>query len=217
VVVAVSDLEAAAARWLDEFGLDSTPGGVHPAWGTGNRIVPLGGAYIELIAVLDPARAEATALGRRVGRLAAAGDGPLGWCLGTDDLDAVASRLGLPVSAGNRLRPDGTELRWSSAGLEAALADPWRPFFISWQIPPELHPGRGAAAHRAEPHGIAWVEVGCEPSALRDWLGDERVPARVVGGPVGVRAVGVSSAAGEIALRYRGGDRRARGTPCPGG
>src|SRR5712692_11448423 len=201
VVVAVSDLDAAANRLRRDLGLDSTPGGVHPAWGTGNRIVPLGPSYIELIAVLDPERAEGTDLGRRVREVAASGDAPLGWRLGTADLDEVASRLGLAIDEGRRIRPDGNELRWRSAGLDDALAEPWRPFFISWQIPSDLHPGRSVAHHRVRPSGVEWVEVGCDPAALREWLGGESVPARVLDGPVGVRAVGVGTAGGEIVLR----------------
>jgi len=42
VVYAVGDLDAAATRVREEFGLASVPGGVHPQWGTGNRIIPLG-------------------------------------------------------------------------------------------------------------------------------------------------------------------------------
>lgn len=42
VIYAVGDLEADAARFRDELGLESVVGGRHPGWGTANRIVPLG-------------------------------------------------------------------------------------------------------------------------------------------------------------------------------
>jgi hypothetical protein len=201
VVVAVEDLDAAAVRWREGFGLDSAPGGVHPAWGTGNRIVPLGPTYVELIAVLDPATAATTDLGRAVGEVSAAGDAPLVWCVGTDDLEGTASRLGLDVGGGSRRRPDGVELQWRSAGLEAALATPWRPFFISWDVEPDEHPGRGFVHHTVDAPGIAWLEVACEPPALVAWLGGEAMPVRFVDGRPGLRGFGLSTARGTIEIR----------------
>ena len=43
-VLAVADLNDAAQRLRARTGLASIPGGRHPAWGTENRIVPLGAA-----------------------------------------------------------------------------------------------------------------------------------------------------------------------------
>jgi hypothetical protein len=64
VLYAVSNLDDAAARWAADFGLRSVPGGVHPRWGTANRIVPLGGAYLELIGV--DGELKLVALARRI-------------------------------------------------------------------------------------------------------------------------------------------------------
>src|SRR5512142_3281084 len=58
VVLAVDDLDRAAARLEREHGLASYAGGRHARGGTANRIVPLGSQYLELMAVVDPARAE---------------------------------------------------------------------------------------------------------------------------------------------------------------
>src|SRR5919197_319789 len=131
VVYGVQDLDAAAARMKQEFALGSVEGGRHPAWGTGNRIVPLGPDYIELLAVLDRALAEENDLGRSLLEAVAEGDRFLAWCVGTDDVDEVAARLELPVTPGTRERPDGTVVRWRSAGLDRALAEPSLPFFIT--------------------------------------------------------------------------------------
>jgi hypothetical protein len=49
VIYAVDDLDAAASLMSDREGLASVPGGRHEGWGTANRIVPLGGSYLELI------------------------------------------------------------------------------------------------------------------------------------------------------------------------
>lgn len=200
VVRGVRDLDSAGRVMLEEFGLASVVGGKHEGWGTGNRIVPLGTAYIELIGVLDAAEAATDPVGRGVISSVAGGDTWMCWCVSTDDVEAAAARLNLPVAAGSRVRPDGTALRWRSAGFEFALANPSLPFFIQWEVPPELHPGRGPAPHRIAPTGIAWVEVGDDPR-LAGWLGGDDLPIRTVAGAHGVLGVGVSTADGDVTLR----------------
>ncbi|HEY6653120.1 MAG TPA: VOC family protein, partial [Solirubrobacterales bacterium] len=54
VIYATADLDGAAARVESELGLSVVPGGRHEGHGTHNRIVPLGGGYLELMAVADP-------------------------------------------------------------------------------------------------------------------------------------------------------------------
>lgn len=191
VVLAVRDLDAAAERLLRDHGLGSVPGGRHPAWGTVNRIVPLGDDYLELVAVEDPSVARATRFGRAIERLSADGDRWYAVCLADDDLEGTAARLGLSVSAGVRTRPDGTELRWRSAGVDADRED-WLPFFIAWDVPPADHPGRAQAAHRVPVDGIDRVELAGDPERLRAWVGDEDVPLYVDGdGAPRVRGVRV--------------------------
>ncbi|HXF74386.1 MAG TPA: VOC family protein [Actinomycetota bacterium] len=201
VVFAVRDLEAAAARLWREHGLAAVPGGRHPAWGTGNAIVPLGEDYVELLAAVDEERARASDLGRAILERAEAGDRPFAVCLRTDDLDAVAGRLGLAIVEGMRTRPDGTELRWRSAGLDRTVHDPSLPFFIEWQVPPGLHPGAARARHLVRPAGIAWAVLGGDEGVLREWLGGASLPLRAVPGPPGLAAVGIATDRGEIVLR----------------
>jgi Glyoxalase-like domain len=127
VVYALSDLDEAAVRFREEFGLDSTEGGRHERWGTANRIVPLGDQYLELVAALDEPVAAETAFGRGVLERAAGGGGWLTIAAVADDLDRVASRLGLAVTTGSRRRPDGEILRWRSAGLDDPRREAWMP------------------------------------------------------------------------------------------
>src|SRR5262249_6565460 len=142
VLIAVDDLAAAAEEVERRFGLASVEGGRHPGWGTANRIVPLGTSYLELLAVVDAAEAEVSSIGRWVG---AGSDGfrLLGWAVRPDDLDAAASRLGVTIGEGSRRAPGGEQLRWRSAGLERAAAEPCLPFFIEWS-PETPYPGRAA-------------------------------------------------------------------------
>ena len=66
VLIAVAELRAAGLEIEERYGLMSVEGGHHPAWGTANRIVPLGDSYLELIAVVDEAKAGQNAIGRWV-------------------------------------------------------------------------------------------------------------------------------------------------------
>ncbi|MEX0992740.1 MAG: VOC family protein [Solirubrobacterales bacterium] len=196
VILAAPDLDAAAARLFDRHGLDSVAGGEHPGFGTGNRIVPLGDGYLELMGVVDRDLARDNLLGRRV---LSAADAWLGWCLTVDDADAVAQRLGLAVAPMSRRRPDGSELSWRLAGLDASLRDPQLPFFISWDDP-SLHPGLETAEHRVEPHGIAWIEIAGERKRIGRWIEGADLDVRVCDGDPGVRSVGITTGGGAITL-----------------
>jgi Glyoxalase-like domain len=203
VVLAVRDLDASAERLWDEHGLRFVAGGRHPRWGTANMIAPLGSDYVELLGVVDQDAGSKTVLGAKLMELSADGDRWFSVCLADDDIDATAARLGLEVQPGARTRPDGTEVRWRGAGIEERGVDLWLPFFISWDVPAELHPGAAPANHRVEAEGIAWAEVGGDEARLRDWLGDADSSIRVVDGANRrVRAVGISLHEGsEIVLR----------------
>jgi hypothetical protein len=200
VVLGVRDINAAGRRLKGSFGLASIAGGRHAGWGTGNRIVPLRDTYIELLGLMDEREVEASPVGRAVRALVAGGDRWLCWCVATDDLAGTAKRLGLDIDEGSRLRPDGTTLRWRSAGFAHALSNPSLPFFITWEIAPELHPGAAVADHRVTPTGISWVEVGADPR-LTDWLGEQDLPVRETGAGHGLIGVGVATTDGDIVLR----------------
>lgn len=190
VLYAVTDLGVAASRFEDDLGLESVPGGKHPAWGTANQIVPLGPDYVELVGVADPAVAAASEFGRLV---LDAGDRLVGWAVATEDLGALATRLGLDMQRGSRTRTDGVRLAWRLAGLGEALRSGGAlPFFIQWDGPAELHPGGDASA----PPGISWVEVGGDEAELRAWLGEAELPVRFASEGQGLTAVGI----GDIVL-----------------
>ena len=202
VVYAVRDLDDTAARLRRELGLDSIPGGRHPKWGTGNRIVPLGEDYLELIAVIDPDEAAGDPFGRAVLAETEGGDHLFSTSVATDDIEGVAARLGLEVRPGERARPDGTVLRWRSAGAEDPRRERWLPFFITWDVPAEMHPGRARSGHGVRATGITWVEVSGDADRLFEWLGGDELPIRVVDGPPGLLGVGLATAdGGELILR----------------
>ena len=142
MVYAVSDLDEAAVRFRETFGLDSLEGGRHDRGGTANRIVPLGEDYLELAAAVDRDAAAKAGFGRAVMERADAGGGWVTFAVATDDLDGVADRLGLEVASGARTRPDGEVLRWRSAGIDDARRESWMPFFLAWTCDSPTSTGR---------------------------------------------------------------------------
>ena len=193
VLIAVRDLADSADELADRYGLISIEGGRHPGWGTANRIVPLGKTYLELIAVVDEAEAAQSAFGRWVGQ-APSGLRPLGWAVRTPSLDDVARRLGLRVTPGSRLTPDGTLVRWRSAGIEQTLAEPSLPFFIEWTTGSPF-PGRAEADHRAGD-----VELEGDAARLAHWLGEHTPPIDVRSGPSRVASIALATGKGEVVL-----------------
>jgi hypothetical protein len=201
-VLAVRDLDEAGERFRQTHGLASVPGGEHPRWGTANRIIPLGEDYLELIAVVDPDVARTTVFGLDLLSLTADGDRWAELCVADTDVEATAARLGLHVEAGLRTTPDGREIRWHGAGLEEDVRQPFMPFFISWDVPDGLMPGRMEAHHDVAAAGIARVEVAGDAAALEAWLDGADLPIDVVDGTPGINAVTLSlSDGGSLELR----------------
>jgi hypothetical protein len=195
-IIGAREIEAVADRLWQRHGLASLPGGRHPGWGTHNRIVPLGGSYLEIIGVADENEALRDPMGRWLLAHTATGDPLMGWCCETGDIERLARRLGLQLERGGRERPDGTRLTWLLAGRERALGA--RPFFIAWDEP-EMRPGLLTAPHAVEVRGIARVEVGARAEDLQGWV-DADVPVHALGEGDGLLAVVIATAAGEIRL-----------------
>jgi hypothetical protein len=174
-------LDAGAEQLRREAGLATVPGGTHPAFGTANRVLPLTeGAYLELASVVDPELARHGAFGRLLTRATAGAQRPVpaAWRVAVDDLDAHAARLGVDPVAGSRTRPDGVELRWRTAGVEAALAAPYLPFLIEWQVPARAHPS--AVVTTGPPVRLVEVRLSGDPGQLDDWLDGGLEDATVV-------------------------------------
>jgi Glyoxalase-like domain len=161
----------------ERTGLAALPGGTHPAWGTRNAIVPLGGAYLELVTVEDAEVARGNAFGRAVASAAADGE-LIGWAVEPGDLDAATARAGVDQVRGARERPDGSMLSWSMSGAEEALPR-GLPFFLRWDDAAS-NPARAAAPHDGvDPVGVAWLSWPVDPDALAAWLGaDHGLPVR---------------------------------------
>jgi Glyoxalase-like domain len=181
VIYATRDLDAAAARLEADHGLVASAGGRHAGIGTENRIVPLGGGYLELISVVDYSEAERSPLGHVLAeRIDARGEGLMGWVVAVEDVVAEAGRTGTELSVIER---DG--LRARIAGVATAMTEPTLPFFLQ-RDPGIADPGEGGDAG-----GITWVEVTGDGGRLRAWLGGAELPVRVGDGDPALLAVGI--------------------------
>ena len=199
VLIAVTELESAGEAFEERFGLASVEGGRHPAWGTANRIVPLGSNYLELVGVMDKAVAAESAFGRWVAEGASATGRPIGWAVRTDAIDEVATRLGLGVVDGSRTTPSGQRLRWRSAGVEQAMAAPALPFFIQWE-PGTALPGTTAITHAAAPVTISRLDLEGDRERLDDWLGVHDLPIVVRDGRPRLGSVRLTTGRGDVVL-----------------
>jgi len=166
VVWAVPSIGDAADHLLVRHGLRTLPGGVHPAWGTRNAVIPLDGAYLELVEVADP-QAPRVGFTARVAEVADAGGGLALWCERVDDIEAEAAVRGYEVMPGTRENADGSVLSWKVAGMPQACATPLLPFLIQWDDPDAM-PGAIAVSHPCGSIEKVHLDVGATgPLALR--------------------------------------------------
>jgi hypothetical protein len=162
-------LDATAQRLGETLGGQFVEGGVHPRFGTVNKVLPLaGGHYLEIVCVLDHPAADKVPFGQAIKARTASGGGWVAWCVAVDDLAPHEARLGRPALAGNRHRPDGFELRWRQLGVTDVVIDPQLPFFICWETDPAEHPSKGASGDV----DLARMELAGDPHRVSAWLGE---------------------------------------------
>jgi hypothetical protein len=161
-------LAATARRIGGLLGKDFTDGGIHPRFGTRNMILPLADStYLEIVEVLDHPASDKAPFGQAVRARSALGGGWLGWVVSVDDITVVEKRLGREAAAGNRHRPDGTELKWQQIGVNGLISDPQLPFFVQWESPASQHPSAGGTDDWA----LACLEIAGDPQRVSEWLG----------------------------------------------
>ncbi|MGF9754751.1 DUF6226 family protein [Microvirga sp. 0TCS3.31] len=176
LVVAVEDLDGAAARWR-AAGIPAERGGAHPV-GTENVLVRgPAPAYVELIAAgsdesnpwLDRVRSAR---------------GPISWAVAVDDLDEARTALQAagfepdPPVPGSRRTPDDELLEWRVCDVGPEPYDDTLPFLIEWTTPMPVGPADGPVLE-----GISLVPP--DPDRVAELLlalgftGDRHFPRRV--------------------------------------
>ena len=161
-------LAGTADRLSELLGEDFQDGGVHPRFGTRNRILPLTDhTYLELVEVLDHPASDKAPFGQAVRARSELGGGWLGWVVAVDDIAPLEERLGRAAVNGNRHRPDGHELLWKQLGVKGLQADPQLPFFVQWEGDPADHPSTGASGDIS----LESLEIAGDPARVSEWLG----------------------------------------------
>ncbi|MGI8613060.1 MAG: VOC family protein [Nocardioidaceae bacterium] len=161
-------LDGTSFRIASALGEELSDGGVHPRFGTRNRILPLAsGRYLEVVSVLDHPASDKAPFGQAVRACSDNGGGWLGWVVATDDIAPLETRLGRPAVPGNRHRPDGFDLRWKQLGVEGLQADPQLPFVVEWDVGAADHPSAGASGAV----DLVALEIAGDPERVREWLG----------------------------------------------
>jgi len=147
ILLGIDDLDRGIALVEERTGVRAVFGGVHPGRGTQNALLRLGTRrYLEIIAP-DPKQASLVAYPElremHEPRL-------LIWAVHTDDIAAVAKKLGDAGLAttgpeeGSRARPDGKMLHWQALRLKDDRGG-LLPFFIEWGRD-SVHPSVDAPA-----------------------------------------------------------------------
>lgn len=167
-------LQASADRLSKVLGAPSRDGGVHPRFGTRNRLIPVAdGRYVEIVEVLDHPAADKVPFGQVVRARSEAGGGWLGWALSVDDLEPIEERLGRKAVEGNRTFPDGRQLEWRQIGIKGLQADPQLPFFLKWVSDETVRPS--ALTSDLE---MIRIEIAGDPNRLSEWIGGD--PAQLL-------------------------------------
>jgi hypothetical protein len=169
ILYVARDLDVAAALMRERWGLYAVAGGCHPAWGTGNRLVPIGDHYIELFGVTDIDVASGNPVGRWLIAASEHCDGPRAVCLRSTDFDAQAARLGFNIENGERIYADGHRVVWRQAGVSEAMLSGTPFFFFDWPGESEaLRLGQRPPRHAVEMAGIASVRLSGPSGRLPD-------------------------------------------------
>ena len=179
LVFTCADLDAGIAWAERTFGVRPVRGGAHPQWGTHNALMSLGRErYLELLAPDPnaPSAGRANVAGRALfgmglGASVGAVDGAAHeawltaaprlttWMLHSRTIDPLltaALHAGVDlgrVTAGSRMRADGTEISWEIAIPPARPLDGCVPWLIDW--------GWSAHPSIAAPQGarLDWMEI----------------------------------------------------------
>ncbi|MFC7624778.1 VOC family protein [Microlunatus sp. GCM10028923] len=210
VTLGVSHLYDGAERLRRATGLRSAEGGWLTGMPTAHRVVPLpGGAYINVESVI--ARPAELDPGVRMFAgwfedVTAAGDHWMTWNLrvrSRAELQAVADRLGGEVvTAPGANRPDGTTTTTVMAPGNAAMT--WARGLPNFYLRDD-QAAQPRVEHERPVTKIAWLEIGADRAELVDHVGAETfefLSLRLVDGPAGLRAIGLTAADGdEIVIR----------------
>lgn len=200
LVYGTPDLELGIQKIESLLGIQATPGGQHPRWGTRNALIALGPAtYLEVIGP-DPDGPQPK-LPRPFGIDDLKAPRLVTWAAKSTNLDQLvseATRRGIilgEVNSGSRKRTDGLILKWRLTDPGTVVADGIVPFFIDWGKTP--HPALTAA------QGALLISLRAEHPELErvsKMLTDLRLALPVQSGPKPALIATINSPRGKVEL-----------------
>jgi hypothetical protein len=218
VALATSNLYAGFMDFRRETGLEVIEGGYFEAFGIANQLIPTSNAtFIEIESTIDNRVASTSPRGRWFDEVTADGPKWVGACLRVSDLDelqAIADRIGSRLYPNPATVTDGVtqESVYYMANGEPHPPQNRTPDGSAWQrgLPTFFvmdmgnHVGNTPLAHKRQPHGFSWLEMGGSEKRMQDWIGvhPDDLNIRCNGKAPGLYAVAVKTDDDDIVVRY---------------
>ena len=143
-------------------------GGIHPRFGTRNFTAPLkNNQYIEVVCPIDHPATDQTNFGSAVKQKALDGGGWFAWVIRTSNIEEIEKRIERKAIDGDRVKPDGSRLKWKQLGVKELLKNGHFPFFVQWLS--ENHPSKDLEAKTS----IASINLKGSENELNNWINSD--------------------------------------------
>jgi len=140
-------------------------GGIHPRFGTRNFTAPLkNGQYIEVVCPIDHPATDQTNFGIAVKQKALSGGGWFAWVIRTPNMEEIEKRIDRKAIDGDRVKPDGSKLKWKQLGVKELSKNGHFPFFVQWLS--ENHPSKDLDAKTS----ITSIKLNGSKKELNSWI-----------------------------------------------
>jgi hypothetical protein len=143
-------------------------GGIHPRFGTRNFTAPLkNGQYIEVVCPIDHPATDQTNFGIAVKQKALSGGGWFAWVIRTPNIEETEKRIDRKAIDGDRVKPDGSKLKWKQLGVKELSKNGHFPFFVQWLS--ENHPSKDLEAKTS----ITSINICGSKDELNTWINSD--------------------------------------------
>lgn len=143
-------------------------GGIHPRFGTRNFTAPLkNGQYIEVVCPIDHPATDQTNFGIAVKQKAINGGGWFAWVIRTPNMEVIEKRIDRKAVDGDRVKPDGSKLKWKQLGVKELSKNGHFPFFVQWLS--ENHPSKDLEAKTS----ITSINISGSRDELNTWINSD--------------------------------------------
>ena len=140
-------------------------GGIHQRFGTRNFTAPLKNRqYIEVVCPIDHPATDQTNFGLAVKQKSLSGGGWFAWVLRTPNIEEIEKRIGRKAIDGDRVKPDGSKLKWKQLGVKELSKNGHFPFFVQWLS--ENHPSQDLEAKTS----ITSINLNGSKKELNSWV-----------------------------------------------